>query len=68
MKETHKRSLIKGLSWRAVGTLDTVVISYLITGHIGKALSIGGIELVTKVFLYYGHERAWQRIPWGQNS
>ena len=67
MKEQRLRSLVKGLSWRAVGTADTILISYLITGHIGKALSIGGIELITKILLYYAHERAWMRIPWGQS-
>jgi adenylylsulfate kinase len=64
-KDTRVRSLIKGFSWRALGTLDTMVISYIITGSPVKALSIGGIEIFTKVILYYFHERLWQKIRWG---
>ncbi|MBI1224040.1 MAG: adenylyl-sulfate kinase [Bacteroidetes bacterium] len=66
MTESHSRSVVKGISWRAVGTLDTTFISYLITGNPLKALSIGGIEVFTKIFLYYFHERIWQKINWGK--
>ena len=55
-------SLLKTLSWRLVGTLDTIVISYVITGQIKSALSIGGIEVFSKMILYYFHERLWARI------
>jgi uncharacterized membrane protein len=66
MPDRHYRSLIKAISWRATGTLDTVVISYLITGQIRWALSIGFVELFTKVALYYFHERLWNKIPLGR--
>ena len=59
MTESHFRSIIKGISWRAVGTLDTVIISFFMTGHIHMALKIGATEVFTKVFLYYVHERVW---------
>ena len=60
------RSLLKAISWRVTGTIDTVVISYLITGQLTWAVSIGAVELFTKVTLYYVHERLWARIPLGR--
>ncbi|WP_299888960.1 DUF2061 domain-containing protein [uncultured Lacinutrix sp.] len=65
-EEKIKRSLMKTISWRVIGTLDTVLISYLITGTIAMAISIGGIELVSKMGLYFFHERAWNKIKWGK--
>ena len=66
MADKHYRSLVKAISWRATGTVDTVVVSYLITGHLRWALSIGVVELFTKVTLYYFHERLWNRITFGR--
>ena len=65
-QENIKRSIIKTISWRVVGTLATVTISYLITGTLALAFSIGGIELVSKMVLYFFHERAWNSIKWGK--
>ncbi|SED06195.1 Uncharacterized membrane protein [Tenacibaculum sp. MAR_2009_124] len=67
-KESEKpiRSVVKSISWRAVGTLDTILISWIITGQVKTALSIGGIELVTKMLLYFFHERVWNSIKWGK--
>lgn len=62
----HYRSLAKSVSYRVTGSLYTFLISYWITGKLGWALSIGGIELVTKIFLYYLHERIWDRIAFGR--
>jgi uncharacterized membrane protein len=59
MTESHFRSIIKGISWRVVGTLDTIIISFFLTGHITTALKIGFTEVITKVSLYYLHERVW---------
>ncbi|MDX9727374.1 MAG: DUF2061 domain-containing protein [Bacteroidales bacterium] len=56
------KSLIKSISWRVVGTIDTMIISYFITGKLSLAVSIGGIEVVTKTILYYFHERLWAHI------
>ena len=67
-REAHSRSLAKAISWRATGTLDTFVISYLITGQLVLAGSIAGTELLTKIVLYYGHERVWAVIPWGRSK
>lgn len=65
-KENIKRTLVKTISWRVVGTIATVVISYVITGTLTLAFSIGGIELVSKMALYFFHERAWNTIKWGK--
>lgn len=60
------RSIVKAISWRVVGTLDTIVISWVITGEISMALSIGLIEIVTKMLLYFFHERIWNLVKWGK--
>lgn len=65
-EEKIKRSLAKTISWRIVGTIDTVLISWLLTGTLTLALSIGAIELVSKMILYFFHERAWNKIKWGK--
>jgi len=65
-QENIKRSILKTISWRVVGTLATVVISYLVTGTLALAFSIGGIELVSKMVLYFFHERTWNNIKWGK--
>jgi len=64
--EGIKRSLLKTISWRVIGTLDTVLISYIVTGGIDKALAIGGVELISKMILYFFHERAWNKINIGK--
>lgn len=64
-RESHLRSILKGFTWRIIATSTTVTIAYFITGEIGDALTIGGIEFVGKVFIYYLHERAWQMAPRG---
>ncbi len=66
MSEKHHRSLIKGVSWRIVGTVDTIFLSWIFTGTMGTALKIGGVEFFTKIFLYYLHERIWLAVPWAQ--
>ena len=64
--EAHHRSLAKAVSWRMTGSIDTFVISFILTGHIGIAGSIAGTELLTKIGLYYLHERAWSLVSWGR--
>ncbi|MEO0404915.1 MAG: DUF2061 domain-containing protein [Bacteroidota bacterium] len=56
------KSLLKTISWRIIGTIDTVVISYLLTGTLKIAMSIGAIEIISKMVLYYFHERVWERF------
>ena len=64
--ETHARSVLKALSWRTLGTLDTFAISWFLTGRIAMAGSIAALELFTKIAWYYLHERIWAAIEWGR--
>lgn len=66
VSERPKRSIAKSISWRAIGTLDTIIISWIITGTLSLAFSIGLVELVTKMVLYFLHERMWNTIKWGR--
>ncbi len=59
--ETHTRSVLKAVSWRMLGTLDTFAISWLLTGRVEIAASIAGLEIITKIAWYYLHERVWAR-------
>lgn len=66
-QESHLRSLLKGISWRIVATIDTILVVLLITcinGNcsIDNAIKIGAIEFFVKFIVYYGHERVWQKI------
>ena len=65
-KEKLSRSFIKSVSWRIIGTVDTILISYFVTGQADFALSIGVIEIITKMGLYVVHERVWNRFSWGK--
>jgi len=56
----HLISFTKGISWRLIGTVDTIIIFFFITGQWKFALSIGTVEVFTKIILYYFHERAWK--------
>ena len=56
------KSIMKSVSWRIVGTIDTMIISYFITGRVTVAISIGSVEVITKTILYYFHERLWAHI------
>jgi len=64
-KEAHRRSLAKAVSWRATGSIDTFILSFLITGSVKIAGSISAVELITKIALFYLHERIWAVVPWG---
>lgn len=60
--DSNLRSILKAISWRTLGTVDTFVLSWIITGEVHMAAAIGGFELLTKTALYYGHERLWTKI------
>ncbi|MFQ5543029.1 MAG: DUF2061 domain-containing protein [Nitrospiria bacterium] len=64
-RETHLRSILKGVSWRILATSTTIIIAYVITGNTATAIEIGGIEVFAKFILYYLHERGWQALPRG---
>lgn len=63
--ESRKRHIAKTLTWRGVGTLDTMLLSWIITGNPLTGLKIGVAELLTKMILYYLHERVWYRTNYG---
>ena len=60
------RSLLKAISWRVVGTVDTLIVSLFITGEVSTASAIAGVDFVTKMILYFFHERVWNTIKWGR--
>ena len=66
MADRHYRSIVKAISWRVTGSIDTMIITYLITGKWTFALAISGVELFTKVGLYYFHERIWEKLNFGR--
>ena len=59
------RTTVKTTTWRIIASLDTMLLAYFFTGNIGTAISIGGLEVVTKLMLYFFHERAWAKLPYG---
>jgi uncharacterized membrane protein len=68
MNDSPIRSLAKAISWRVTGTIDTFIISWLITGQSLLASGIALTEILTKVFLFWAHERIWNRVSWGKDE
>ena len=66
MGETHSRSVIKGISWRVLATLTTMILVYVFTGDLGLTAGIGALEFTAKLVLYYLHECGWNRVGWGR--
>ena len=67
-RDSRRRSVIKALTWRGVATIDTFLISYLVTRNLAWAGTIAGVEVATKVIIYYLHERAWAFAGWGRRA
>lgn len=67
-KESNIRSIIKGFSWRILGTITTIIIVYLFFGRLDLAVVAGAIEWISKIGLYWLHERIWLRIRWGRKK
>jgi len=63
--EAHRRSISKSVTWRLMASLDTFIISFVITRRLTVAGSIAGAEIFTKIALYYLHERLWAIVPYG---
>jgi uncharacterized membrane protein len=66
--EHRYRSIVKSISWRITGSLDTFIVSFIITGKAGVALSISGVEVFTKIILFYFHERIWNKLNFGRKK
>ncbi|HEU4718811.1 MAG TPA: DUF2061 domain-containing protein [Bacteroidia bacterium] len=60
-----KRHVAKTITWRIVGTIDTMLLGWIITGNPMTGVKIGGFEVITKMLLYFFHERIWFRINFG---
>ena len=65
--DLQKRTIVKTLTWRVAASLTTFIIAWILTGDILIGLSIGSIEAIAKIFLYYFHERIWNNITWARN-
>jgi len=61
VKRAHVISLCKTCTWRILASLDTFLLSWLITGSVTAGASIASLEVLTKMFLYYAHERQWEK-------
>ena len=64
--DSHARSLVKALSFRVFAGVSTFLISLVVTARLDSAISITSAETITKIVLYYLHERGWRLIPWGR--
>ena len=64
--DSQKRTIVKTLTWRITASLTTFIIAWILTGNILIGLSIGTIEALAKIFLYYFHERIWNNIEWAK--
>jgi uncharacterized membrane protein len=64
--ENKKRSILKAITFRIVATLTTIVLVLIFTHDLALANAIGAIDLISKLLLYYLHERTWENIKWGR--
>ena len=60
-----KRHLAKTITWRIIGTIDTMILGWLVTGDPITGLKIGGLEILSKMVLYFIHERIWYKMNFG---
>lgn len=68
LTELNIRSIVKAVTWRFIGSLDTFLLSWIITGQPIIAATITAVEFFTKVALYWLHERIWLKINWGKTQ
>lgn len=67
-QETHRRSILKTLSWRVLATLTTITLVFVFTGKVKTAAAVGGVEVILKLILYFVHERMWNKLHWGKKQ
>lgn len=65
IKNTNRRHALKTLTWRAIGTIDTIIIAWLFLDNVGESLNFGLYDTTLKLVLYYVHEKIWYRIDFG---
>ena len=66
MSDTTRRSLVKTITWRVLGSTSTFTIAYLITGRLDASSAIAVVQMTVNTFLYLFHERLWSRVKWGR--
>ena len=66
--ESHRRSIVKAISWRIIATLVTFLVAYLFTKEAVLAMGIGFGDAIIKIGAYYSHERLWNRISFGRRK
>ncbi len=66
--ESHKRSILKAVTWRLLATLVTILVVYFVTKKVALSLGIGFIDAAIKMFVYYAHERVWDRTRFGRRE
>jgi uncharacterized membrane protein len=64
--ESHYRSIVKAITWRAGGTVVTFAIAWILTGNISLSAGIGILDTVVKIGAFYLHERLWLRVKFGK--
>ncbi len=66
--ESHKRSILKAVTWRVLATLVTILVVYFVTKKVALALGVGFVDAAIKMFVYYAHERVWDRTRFGRRK
>ena len=64
--DSRRRSLIKALSWRLVALLITFGVALILFNDVEVAASVGVLDSLAKIVIYYLHERVWQKLPSGR--
>ncbi len=65
MKESHSRSVVKGIIWRMIASGTTMALVYIFTGDLEIMAQVGAVEITAKILFYYLHERFWGSVKWG---
>jgi adenylylsulfate kinase len=67
-RETHARSMMKAVSWRITGTAATTLLVFVFTRKFALSLAVGAVEFVSKIGMFWLHERAWDRLRFGRET
>lgn len=65
--DTHKRSIAKTITFRIIATITTMILVLIFTGNLTLAGAVGALDLVSKLMIYYVHERVWDKFSWGKH-
>ncbi len=65
MHESRTRSVVKGITWRVVASVTTMMVVFVVTGDLALVASVGFVDVTIKIIFYYLHERFWGRVHWG---